>query len=293
VTGVYRDTVCRLLRVAGRKCATLLSGLVRGVPVKDVQCDVLWSHVEMKEKTKKRKEITDPKIGDAYTFLAVERDSKLLLAYHVGHRSAEDGSRFAAKLAAAVGAGRFQVSTDGWDNYPAILEQHLGGQIDYAQIIKTFSTEVLDSDRRYSPPSMIGVEKRVVSGEPEEARVCTSHVERLNLHVRMMSRRFTRLTTGFSRKKDNLRAAVALFAASYNLCWSHSTLKGCTPAMAAGLVRKPWKGGRLADELVRVFRDHSLALEDRDPGIIRERASRKLTSLMHRQVEITRDVTVP
>lgn len=68
-------------------------------------------------------------------------------------------------------------------------------------------------------------------------------MERLNLNVRMMSRRFTRLTTGFSRKRENLNAAVALLDASYNLCWSHRTLKDCTPAMAAGLVRKPWTVG--------------------------------------------------
>ncbi len=80
----------------------------------------------------------------------------------------------------------------------------------------------------------------MVSGNPEESRVCTSHVERVNLHARMMSRRFTRLTAGFSKKRDNLRAAVALFVASYNFTWSHRTLKGCTPAMAAGISRKPW-----------------------------------------------------
>jgi IS1 family transposase len=83
----------------------------------------------------------------------------------------------------------------------------------------------LDSEWRYSPPSIIATEKRVVSGNPEESKVCTSHVERLNLHVRMMSRRFTRLTTGFNKKRDNLRAAVSLFAASYNLCWAHCTAR--------------------------------------------------------------------
>lgn len=89
-------------------------------------------------------------------------------------------------------------------------ERHLGAQIDYAQIIKTFSGEGLDSERRYSPPSIIVTEKRVISGNPEESKVCTGHVERLNLHVRMMSRRFNRLTTGFSRRRENLKAAVAL-----------------------------------------------------------------------------------
>jgi hypothetical protein len=48
-----------------------------------------------------------------------------------------------------------------------------------------------------------------------------------------MSRRFTRLTTGFGRKWENLRTAVALFAASYNFTWCHQALKRCTPAMVA------------------------------------------------------------
>jgi len=60
----------------------------------------------------------------------------------------------------------------------------------------------------------------------------------------MMSRRFTRLTTGFSKKRDNLKAAVALFVASYNLCWMHSAIR-MTPAMKAGVVRKPWTVGDL------------------------------------------------
>jgi len=245
VTGTHRDTICRLLVLVGGKCEALLGRLVHGVKVSDVQADELWSYVAMKEKTKVRKQITDSEIGDAYTFIAVERDSKLLLAHHVGRRTSEDANIFAAKLSTAVSADRFQLSTDGFDGYPEALERHLGGQIDYAQLIKTYSGTGLDSERRYSPPSIIATEKRVISGTPEESKVCTSHVERLNLHVRMMSRRFTRLTTGFSRKRDNLRAAVSLFAASYNLCWSHRTLKGCTPAMVAGITRKPWKVAEL------------------------------------------------
>jgi hypothetical protein len=119
----------------------------------------------------------------------------------------------------------------------------LGGQIDFAQITKSFSDTGLDSER-HSPPSIIGMEKRAICGNPEESRVCTSHVERVNLHVRMMSRRFTRLTTGFSKKRENLKAAVALFVASYNMCWMHSAIR-MTPAMKAGLARKPWTVGDL------------------------------------------------
>lgn len=244
ITGVHRDTICRLLLVVGGKCSDLLGRLIQAVPVSDVQCDELWSVVRMKEKTKVKKGITDPAIGDAYTFLAMERSSKLLLAHHVGRRTSEDANIFAAKLSTAVNGERFQVSTDGFEGYVSALESNFGGQIDYAQIIKTFSGTGLDSERRYSPPSIIGMEKRAISGEPEESKVCTSHVERLNLHVRMMSRRFTRLTTAFSKKRENLKAAVALFAASYNLCWMHSAIR-MTPAMKAGLVRKPWSVGDL------------------------------------------------
>ncbi|HEX3530566.1 MAG TPA: hypothetical protein VH988_26185 [Thermoanaerobaculia bacterium] len=245
VTGVHRDTICSLLLVVGDKCAALLGRMVRDVKVEDVQCDELWSYVAMKEKTKVRKQLTDAELGDAYTFLGIERTSKLILAHHVGRRTSEDALTFAAKLSAAVSADRFQISTDGFDGYPAALETYFGGQIDYGMLIKTYSGNGLDSERRYSPPSIISAEKRVISGTPEESKVCTSHVERLNLHVRMMSRRFTRLTTGFSKKRDNLKAAVNLFAASYNLCWSHRTLKGCTPAMVAGITRKPWKVAEL------------------------------------------------
>ena len=243
VSGVHRDTICRLLRVAGEKSEAILAGLVRKVECKDVQCDELWSFVGMKEKTRTRKQIADPEVGDAYTFLGIERHSKLLLAHHVGRRTAHDANIFAAKLATAVkldGDTKPQVSTDGFEPYVAAFENHFGGSINFAQLIKTYSGTGLDSERRYSPASIISAEKRALWGEPDEDKICTSHVERVNLHVRMMSRRFTRLTTGFSKKRDNLRAAVALFAATYNLTWSHRTLKGCTPAMAAGIARKPW-----------------------------------------------------
>lgn len=243
ISGVHRDTICRLLRVAGDKSESILSRLVRNLECKDVQCDELWSFVAMKEKTKTRKRITSPEIGDAYTFLGIERGTKLLLAHHVGRRTAQDANRFAAKLATAVkvdGDTRPQVSTDGLEHYIGAFEKHFGGSIDFAQLIKSYSGTGLDSERRYSPAAIIATEKRAIWGNPAEEKICTSHVERVNLHVRMMSRRFTRLTTGFSKKRENLKAAVSLFAATYNLTWSHRTLKGCTPAMVAGIARKPW-----------------------------------------------------
>jgi IS1 family transposase/transposase-like protein len=242
ITGVHRDTVCRLLRVVGEKCERLLSGLVRATEVDDVQCDELWAYIAKKEKTKVQKKETSPKIGDSYTWLGMERNSKLILAHHVGRRTSKDANLFMAKLSAAT-SGSFQLSTDAFGAYPEAVEKHLGGRVDYATVKKIFAAGA-DGEHRYSPPSIIAVEKEVISGDPDEARACTSHVERQNLDVRMKCRRFTRLSNGFSKKWENHKAAVSLFVAAQNLCWINRTIR-CTPAMAAGLVRKPWTVGML------------------------------------------------
>ncbi|MEO6191960.1 MAG: IS1 family transposase [Thermoanaerobaculia bacterium] len=238
ITGTHRDTICSLLRLAGAKCEAILNRLVRHVPVADVQADELWCFVGMKERTKKIKKNSDPEMGDVYTFVGIERNSKLALAHHMGRRTSEDASIFTAKLAAAT-SGDFQLSTDGFNGYPAAIEQHLGGRVDYGMLVKTYSSETVDAERRYSPAQIISAEKVVVSGTPLEDRICTSHVERTNLHIRMSMRRFTRLTNAFSRKRDNLRAALALHFATYNFTWMHSSIR-MTPAMKAGIARKPW-----------------------------------------------------
>jgi len=79
----------------------------------------------------------------------------------------------------------------------------------------------------------------VIHGNPDPDRICTSHIERQNLTMRMQLRRFTRLTNGFSKKWASLRAALALHFAHYNLCRFHSSIR-MTPAMKAGLARVPW-----------------------------------------------------
>src|SRR5207244_634332 len=110
--------------------------------------------------------------------------------------------------------------------------------IDYAQIVKTYEAEPIGPGR-YSPPKVIATEKTIICGDPDPKRICTSHVERLNLTTRMNVRRFTRLTNAFSKKMENLRAAVGLHFAHYNLARTHGTIR-VTPAMEAGIANHIW-----------------------------------------------------
>ena len=242
VTGHHRDTITRLLVLAGEKCEALLERLLVDVEVDHVQADEIWGYVGMKERTKKMQGLDDPHLGDAYTFVAMERESKLVLTHHLGRRSYNDADLFVSKLARAT-TGTYQLTTDGFEGYEYAVRMHLWGRVDYAMLIKEFGTDP-EGQRRYSPPRIIGTEKRFMSRYPDPAKVCTSHIERQNLTMRMQLRRLTRLTNGFSKKWENLRAALALHFAHYNLCRIHSSIR-MTPAMKAGVASSIWGIGEL------------------------------------------------
>ena len=244
LTGTEKKTILRLLVQVGEGCERLLAETVKAVPVKDVQADELWTYIRCKQGTRERNKITDPDAGDAYCYIGIERHSKLVLAWHLGRRNTWDAHDFMEKLSTAT-AGNFQLSTDGFNGYPNAVEYDLGARVDYAQVVKEFAQVGGEEGRRYAPPRLRGQEKITVSGTPDEDRICTSHVERANWTLRGHLRRFTRLSNGFSRKKANLRAALALYFAYFNFCRMHKSIR-MTPAMAAGIARKPWS---LADLL--------------------------------------------
>jgi IS1 family transposase len=171
-----------------------------------------------------------------------------VLAFQLGRRTAADAHDFMEKLAGAT-AGRLQLSTDGFNAYPNAVEFNFGDRADYGQIIKEFAAEGGEEGRRYAPPRLIGAEKIAVAGDPDEERIGTSRVERANWTFRGHLRRFTRLSNGFSRKKANLRAALAVFFAYYNLVKFHRSIR-MTPAMAAGVVNRPWTVGELLEKAV-------------------------------------------
>jgi transposase-like protein/IS1 family transposase len=242
LTGTNRNTILDLLTLMGERCESMLAGRINRIPVVDVQADEIWGFVSMKEKTRMRKYPDQIEIGDAYTFIGIERETKLILAWHLGRRSKEDAQEFAGKLAEAT-TGQFQITTDGFKPYKTAIPEAMSGA-DFAQLVKHYATK--DDAHRYSPGEVTGATKTPINGNPDEARISTSHVERQNLTVRMQNRRMTRLTNAFSKKWANHAASLALHFAYYNFCRPHQTLTQnadgtkTTPAMAAGLEDHVW-----------------------------------------------------
>jgi IS1 family transposase len=178
-------------------------------------------------------------LGDAWTYVAIERNSKLILAWHLCHqRTVRETVEFTEKIYQAT-SGRFQMTTDGFAAYPDAIAYSLGTRCDYAQLVKIFASP-RDEQGRYSPPEVVEIISKPVFGNPDPERICNSHVERQNLTMRMMMRRLTRLTNGFSKKWENLKAALALHFAYYNFCRIHSSIR-CTPAMEAGITKRVWE----------------------------------------------------
>jgi IS1 family transposase len=168
----------------------------------------------------------------------MERNTKLILAWHLGRRTADHTIDFTEKLRHAT-TGNFQINTDGFQAYAEAISYSLGAQhVDFAQIIKVYAHDP-ENETRYSPSECTGCHKAAVYGDPDMSKASTSHIERQNLTIRMGMRRMTRLTNAFSKKWTNLKSAYALHFAYYNFCRIHKTLR-VTPAMESGVTDHIW-----------------------------------------------------
>jgi transposase-like protein/IS1 family transposase len=236
ISGLHRDTILKLMIAAGEKCEKLLGRLIVNVPVRDVQCDEIWSFIGKKQKAVE--EDDDPNYGDAYCFVAVERNTKLVLNFALGKRNQATTDIFIEGLRHATARQRYQISADGFGPYVSAIENTLADRVDFAQIIKVYRATP-EGERKYSPAEVVSTEVVPVLGNPDLKRVCTSHIERQNLTMRMQMRRLTRLTNAFSKKWDNHWSALCLHFAYYNFCRIHRTIR-VTPAMQAGITDRVW-----------------------------------------------------
>jgi IS1 family transposase len=117
LTEVHRDTIMSLLVLAGERCEKLMGRKIVNVPVRDVECDEIWAFVQKKEGHKAPEEAHDETIGDAYCFVAIERNTKLVLNFALGRRSKATTDIFIEGLRTATANQDFQITTDGFAPY--------------------------------------------------------------------------------------------------------------------------------------------------------------------------------
>lgn len=244
MTGAAKNTVVKLLADLGAACSRYQDEHLRNLYSRRIECDEIWSFCYAKAKNVPDEHRGEFGYGDVWTWTAIDADSKLIPCWLVGERTQADAISFMSDLADRM-SQRIQITTDGLKAYRDAVEVAFGTNVDFAQLIKDYGRDPSEPESRYSPAKCMSSETRIMQGDPDKRHISTSYVERQNLTMRMGIRRFTRLTNGFSKKVENLAAAVSLHFMHYNFARVHKTL-GMTPAMAAGVADHVWSMAEIA-----------------------------------------------
>jgi IS1 family transposase/uncharacterized protein YerC len=251
ITGKSINTVTKLLVDAGKACSEYQDKVMRNLTCRRIQVDEIWAFCYAKEKNVPAEMKGQIGVGDIWTWVAIDPDTKLVPSWFVGERDSDHAYAFIGDLATRL-AHRVQLTSDGHRPYLTAVADNFLGDIDYAILSKHYAAPRPEHEaaRRYSPTECVGASKEVITGKPDPRHISTSHVERQNLTMRMSMRRFTRLTNGFSKKAQNHAHAVSLHFMHYNFCRIHQSLR-VTPAMRASITDKLWE----VTDLVRMIED--------------------------------------
>lgn len=247
MTDVHRDTIMRLMVKVGQACEVLHDKIMCELPCEAIEIDEIWGFVAKKQRNVDPT-VDDPsQVGDAWTFVAIDADTKLIPAFRTGKRDVENTRLFIQDLASRL-TNRVQISSDAFALYARQIDAAFDCDVDYATVVKAYENDPVGTGNngKYSPGRVTSIEKNAIIGAPDLETASTSYVERSNLTIRMSNRRMTRLTNAFSKKLENHKAAMALHFANYNLCRVHRTLR-VTPAMAAGVTDHVWTVAELVD----------------------------------------------
>jgi IS1 family transposase len=239
MTGVNQNTIMSLGLRVGTACAAIMDTKMRDLPCHRIEVDEIWGFIGAKKKNVTAAH-EGMNYGDIWTWIALDPDSKVIPSFLVGQRDMYHARAFIDDLASRL-KYRVQLSSDALESYGGAVERGFGSNVDYGQIVKTYSVTHLTNEAagRYSPAEVVKTERQVIQGAPDISLISTSHVEKQNHTLRMHCRRLSRLTNAFSKKLDNFKAAVALNFCYYNFCKAHGAHK-MTPAMAAGIERDYW-----------------------------------------------------
>src|SRR5271166_2334345 len=121
ITQLHRDTILRLLVLAGERCIALMDTKMRNLCCRRIQADEIWSFIGKKDKNVK---VDDPdEFGNAWVLVALDAETKLIPSYVVGKRDRATTYKFLADLRDRMAEEhRFQLTTDGFVFYQKGVE---------------------------------------------------------------------------------------------------------------------------------------------------------------------------
>jgi IS1 family transposase len=220
--------------------------VLRNLRCNRLELDELWAFCYAKDKNLPDEMRGEPGVGSIWTWTGLDAETKLMVSWRLGARDAANAHAFISDLSSRL-ANRVQLTTDGNRVYLDAVEHYMGGEVDYAMLVKQYGANETP-ERSYSPAKCLGAKKSQVDGNPDMALVSTSYAERQNLNVRMQNRRYTRLTNAYSKKAEMLAFSVAITFMYHNFVRVHQTLK-TTPAVKAGIADRKWTVEDMVDLL--------------------------------------------
>ena len=230
---VEKKTVIRVMLHAAELCQRVMDTKLRNLRLKYLQADELWCFTGKKEQNCTFEEKSNGRhVGDTWVFLVTDAETKLVPTFVVSpDRGLPAAERLMTDLESRL-VNRPQITTDGLRSYIWGVERAFGADVDYGMLIKSYA----EQDGRLE---LTGARPRAISGRPDPWQISTSYAERNNLNCRTFLRRLTRLSNGFSKRVENLVAALWLYFAHYNFVRIHGSLR-MTPAMAANVTDHLW-----------------------------------------------------
>jgi transposase-like protein len=233
LVGVEKRTVVRVMRHAAKLCERVMDTRLRNLKCRYWQADELWCFCGKKEQhcTFEDKH-NGHHVGDTWIFLVTDAESKLVPSFVVSpDRGLPAAQQLMTDLADRL-ASRPQITTDGLRSYLWGVERAFGSDVDYGMLVKSYKEED-------GYLVLTGARPKPITGRPDPYHISTSYAERNNLNCRTFLRRLTRLTNAFSKRIENLAAALWVYFSHYNFVRVHGSLR-VTPAMAAGVTDHIW-----------------------------------------------------
>jgi len=250
---VHPTTVQRWAERAKLQAAAADRKVITNVRAENVELDELHGFAGAKHPDEQEADLDE--VGQHWTHVAMARESRLMLEVVVGPRTQESATKLVEGAAKRLAPDCWPLwSSDGWEPYLfaltlvfAVLIHFIKGKgsgrpkesqvvpdprVRYGQVIKQ------RAGRR-----LVSVTRRVVFGVAELIplkQISTSLLERLNGTIRQHVAPLHRKTRSFAKCRTALDTQTQLFKSYYNLCRKHGTLKGKTPAQAAGLSDHCW-----------------------------------------------------